>query len=198
MAARIRHLIAWVSMFMLAGVAGMVALAPAASAAPRPVMAGSATPGVPTSTVGVEGEHFVRYCVKNYAPNSTVIVTNEATGATRTIHTNQKGSGCAKVPIKSSCRATRQVIIAVGTDADGNPASSRAVVTSPPNRSLCSAGAAKGQSSGSGSGSSPASGSLAFTGASGILFMVLLGIVLIMLGTSAVAAARRRGQVNVG
>lgn len=193
--ARVRQYLGAVALTLFAGLAGLVVLAPASSAATRPVMDGSATPGVPTSTVGVEGENFVRYCVENYAPNSTVTVTNESTGATRTIHTNHKGAGCTKVPVKRSCRATRQVIVATGTDANGDPATSQAVVTSPPDPRLCSA-AAKHGSSGHGSSGHSSSASLAFTGAAGILFMVLLGVVLIIIGTAAVGTARRRGQLT--
>jgi hypothetical protein len=164
---------------VLVGMTGAAALASPVSAAPRPIMAGSATPGVPTSTTGVMGEHFVRYCVKGYAPNSTVTVTNELTGATVTIHTNRGGRGCAEVPLKRGCHAISQTIVASGTGADGNPASSTAVVTAPPTHSLCAASGSK-------------SGSLAFTGSSIIIPALLIGIVLIMIGTAAVAAARRR------
>jgi hypothetical protein len=139
--------------------------------------------GVPTSTTGVLGEHFVRYCVKNYAPNSTVTVTNELTGATVTIHTNRAGSGCAEVPIKRGCRAITQRIVASGVGANGVAQTSSATVTAPPTRSLCSA-------SGSKSGSN--SGSLAFTGSGIIIPALLIGIVLIMIGSATVTATRRK------
>lgn len=158
--------------------------AASAGAAVRPVQAGSATPGVPTSTVGVMGEGVVRYCVKNYAPDSTVTVTNKLTGKTVTIHTNGKGAGCAEVPIKRGCRAITQTIVASGTDANGDPATSSAVVTAPATPSLCSAAGTKHHSS--------SSGSLAFTGAAGITIMVIIGLLLIGLGTFAVVLGRRR------
>jgi hypothetical protein len=171
-------------------VAVMAALgATSAGAATRPVQAGSATPGVPTSTVGVLGEHGVRYCVKNYAPNTDVTVVNQKTGQTVTIHTNSSGAGCAEVPIERACRAVRQVLVASGTDALGNPASSQSVVTAPATPSLCAASGTK-KTTASGHGSS--SGSLAFTGAAGIALMIVVGLLLIGFGTAAVVVGRRR------
>lgn len=156
--------------------------AASAGAAVRPVQAGSATPGVPTSTVGVMGEKVVRYCVKNYQPDSTVTVTNELTGQSVKIHTNRTGAGCAEVPLKRGCRATKQTIVASGIGDNGKPATSSAVVTAPATPSLCSAAGTKHTSS----------GSLAFTGATGIMLMVLIGLVLVALGTAAVVIGRRR------
>lgn len=188
--ATIRRVLGALLLTTLLGVAGSTLGAAAVSATTRMPAAGSATPGVPTSTTGVMGEHFVRYCVKNYAPDSTVTVTNERTGATVTIHTNGNGAGCAEVPIKRGCRAVRQVIVASGIDANGKPASSRAVVVAPPTPSLCQAAAQHNHGSGAGSGTG--SGSLAFTGATGIMMMLAIGIVLIIVGSAALAAARRR------
>lgn len=181
---RVLHLIGALALAACACVA--LGAAPA-SAAARTVMAGSATPAVPTSTVGVMGEQGVRYCVRNYAPNSTVTVTNQLTGATTTIHTNAAGKGCAEVPIKRGCRAITQTIVATGTAPDGSAISSQATVTAPPSPRLCAAAGHKG-------GSQPGSqsGSLAFTGSSIIIPAILLGIVLIMVGSAVVTAARRK------
>jgi hypothetical protein len=169
---------------LLIGVVGSLATAGAASAA------GSAPPPTPVSTVGpVTGNH-VRYCVKNYEPNSTVTVTNQANGATVEIHTNSKGAGCAEVPVKRACgHSVTQTIVATGRDQNGNPASSQATVTAPPDKNLCRSVAAGGGQQGGGQ--SNQGGSLAFTGAD-IIGMILAALVLIALGTVAVVSARRR------
>jgi hypothetical protein len=156
-----------------------------AGAAPRPVTAGSATPGVPSASIGVLGKHVVRFCVSHYKPNSTVTVVNRTTGSTVTIHTNAKGAGCAEVPIKRACHAVTQTIVATGTGADGTPATTRATVTAPATSSLCRAGASSG-------------GVLPFTGSDFILPAIAIAMILIVGGTGAVTVGRRRRGLALG
>jgi hypothetical protein len=119
------------TMGSLIGVAG-------ASASTR-LPADSATPPVPTSSVSPDNNpNTVTYCVDNYAPNSTVSVTNNANGATGTIHTDSSGHGCTHMPIKTDCtQNVSNTIVASGTDQAGKPASSQATYVAPPNSKDC-------------------------------------------------------------
>jgi hypothetical protein len=111
-----------------------VAAAPVSAAS----HATSATPGVPTSTIKSTGATSVEYCVSNYAPNSTVTVVNELTGARGTIHTGPRGSGCTRIGIERACNETiSQTIVATGSDAKGNPATSSATDNAPARRARC-------------------------------------------------------------
>jgi hypothetical protein len=90
------------------------------------------SPGLPASVVTPLNAHSVRYCVSSYAPNAVVAVRDERTGRTVTIHTNHLGSGCTDLPVAAICgSASIQTIVATGTGADGNPATSRASDTGP-------------------------------------------------------------------
>lgn len=153
-----------------------------AFASPRPVMAGSSPGTKAGGGTTVLGEHFDGFCVRNFAPDSTVKVVNELTGATATIHTNAKGHGCAQVPIKRGCHAVTQRLVATGTGMDGKPARVSAVVTAPATASLC----ASRTSSNSG-------GTLPFTGAN-IAVLVVAGLLLIGAGTAVTVTVRRRQQ----
>jgi hypothetical protein len=175
--ARVRRAFSTLLLATLLGVAGSMLAAGAATAAPRPVTAGSTPPGVPSGSVGVLGEHFVRFCVKNFKPNSPVKVVNETSGATVTIHTNSKGSGCVEVPLVRACKAVTQTIVATGTGADGTPATVKETVTAPATPSLCS---------------STSGGTLPFTGSSIIIPGIIIGLVLIVVGTGTVVVVRRR------
>jgi hypothetical protein len=98
----------------------------------------SATPPVPTSTIKAVHQTSVTYCVENYAFNSTVHVVNQHNGATGTITTDSKGSGCTDIAIDRACDQTvSQTIVATGTDQAGKPASSQATENAPPDPSLC-------------------------------------------------------------
>jgi hypothetical protein len=138
---------------------------------------GSAPHQGASGSVGVLGEHFVKYCVKHFKPNSNVTVTNETTGATVTIHTDSQGAGCAEVPIKRECKANTEQIVATGTGADGNPATVRSTITVPATPSLCS---------------SNQGGTLPFTGSNIIIPGAIIGLVLIIAGTAMTVVRRRR------
>lgn len=124
---------------MLGTALGGLALATSiAVAAPA---AGSA-PGVPTSTVKAFGAGTAHYCVRDYAPNVEVRVHNERTGATASIHTNNRGKGCADVPVVVSCgQVETQTIVAAGVAADGNPGTSAARAAVPGGLPSCQASA---------------------------------------------------------
>lgn len=118
---------------MLVGI-GSAAGVSAAVALP----AASNTPTVPSSTVQSNGPGSATYCVDNYAPNSTVVIVNQANGATGVIHTDNSGSGCTNIPAKTACDApTDNTIVATGSGADGTPASSQATYTAPADPSQC-------------------------------------------------------------
>lgn len=133
MGALTRHgMRAFLAVLIVCGLGASVGVAEFASAASLPA-ASSATPGVPTSTI--QGN---TYCVSNYAPNSDVVVVNQLTGATSTIHTDANGSGCTTIPIRRACAtSTTQTIVASGVGADGHPATSQVVDNAPPDPSLC-------------------------------------------------------------
>jgi hypothetical protein len=162
----------------LLAAAGSMLSVGAASAAPRPITAGSATPGAPGGTVQVLGEHFIRDCVKNFKPHSTVTVVNESNGATVKIHTDGKGNGCASLPLKHACQALTQQLVATGIGSDGKPATVRQTMTAPATKSLCRT------SSG---------GTLPFTGSNIIVPGVIIGVVLIVVGAAMSVVRRRRG-----
>jgi hypothetical protein len=177
-----RRVVSTLLMALLLATAGSVLTAGAARAAVHPITAGSApNPGTPVGSVGVLGEHFVKFCVKNFKPNSTVKVVNETTGATVTLHTNSKGKGCTQVPIKRGCKAITQKIVATGTGADGKPATVTQTVTAPPTPSLCE---------------STSGGTLPFTGSDFILPALIVGMVLIGVGTAMTIVRRRRDEAS--
>jgi hypothetical protein len=157
---------------LLAGSVGFLTAAPARAAGSAPV------PGA-GGTVGVLGEHFVRYCVKHFKPNSNVTVTNETTGATVTIHTNSKGAGCTEVPIKRACKAMTERITATGIGLDGNPATVHSTITVPATKSLCQ-------------GNSSSGGTLPFTGSNFIIPGLIIGIALVVVGVALNSVRRRR------
>lgn len=142
---------------------GTASLAAAASGG---VAATSTTP-----TTAVQGEHFTRYCVNHYAPNSDVSVTNNRTGDTGTIHTDATGHGCTQVPVQPGhC----QTITASGTAAAGGATSSSSTV--------CVEGLAV-TNNGS---------TLPFTGANDVVPMTVAGVVLIGFGGAMLFVARRK------
>jgi len=150
----------------------------AALFAAGPAQAGTSAPQPgPTGTVGVLGQHFVKYCVKHFKPHSTVTVTNVTTGATVTIHTNGNGAGCTQVPIKRACKPLTEKIVATGIGADGKPATVHSTVNVPATKSLCN---------------SSSGGTLPFTGSEIIITGVILGVVLIVGGAALTVVRRRR------
>lgn len=110
---------------MAAQLGGLMLVVSLVTAAP----AAGGAPGVPTSTIKPAADHSARYCVSRYAPNRPVTVRNERAGATTTLHTNNRGSGCTHVPGFECGRSGGDRVVAVGTGADGNPATSSATVT---------------------------------------------------------------------
>lgn len=173
---------------VLLGVAGSMLSTGVAAAGPHAVMAGSAPHGHnPQGAVGVLGENY-RFCVKHFAPNSTVTVTNELTGKAVAIHTNANGAGCVTVPVKRACTAVTQTFKAVGTAADGTPATVTQTVTVAPTHSLC-AGSRGTHSSG---------GTLPFTGSDIIIPGIIIGVVLIAAGTAMTLVRRRRHEATAG
>jgi hypothetical protein len=164
----------------LLGVAGSMLTVGAASAAPRLVMSGSATPpGHPGGSVGVLGEHFVRFCVKNFKAGTPVKVVNQTTGESVTIHAGSSGKGCAQVPIKRACQALTQTIVATGTGADGKPTTVKQTVTAPATSGLCQ---------------SSSGGTLPFTGSDLIIPGVIVGLALIGVGGGMTVVRRRRAD----
>ncbi len=183
------------SLIATGGMAGLQV----ASASTRPVLSGSSPGQPPGGGVKAVGEKFDGFCVKNFAPNSTVKVTNTLTGQSVFIHTDANGNGCADVPLKRACGAVTQRIVATGTGNDGKPATVSATVTAPATPSLC---AARETSPGGGTlgtttsrSSSNSGGVLPFTGAD-IAEMVAIALVLIGVGTATVMTVRRRRQAS--
>jgi hypothetical protein len=180
--ALMRRILSALLLAIVMGAAGALG-AGSASAAPRTAFAdnpGSSTPsGDPGASVGVLGEHFVKFCVKNFKPGTTVKVVNTTTGATTTLHVSQDGKGCTNVPIKRACHAVTQTIVATGTGANGKPATVKQTVTAPATKSLCGEGVL-------------GSGSLPFTGSDIIIPGVIIGLVLIATGTALTIVRRRR------
>jgi hypothetical protein len=180
--APLRRVFSALMLAVLVGIAGSALAAGAATAAPRPVFGGSQTPGGdPGASVGVLGEHFVKFCVKNFKPGSTVKVVNTTTGATVTIHVGPNGKGCANVPIKRACKAVTQTIVATGTGANGQPTTVKQTVTAPATKSLCGTGVL-------------GSGTLPFTGSDIIIPGIIIGLVLIATGTALTIRRRRSGE----
>ncbi|HEX3897582.1 MAG TPA: hypothetical protein VHW74_00300 [Mycobacteriales bacterium] len=131
-----RALQALLVVLMLGGLLATVGATELATAASLPA-ASSATPGVPASTVQPSGSSL-NYCVSNYAPNSNVVVVDQLTGVSKTIHTGANGAGCASFDLKQACSTTTsQTIVATGVDSTGNAATSQATYNAPPNSALC-------------------------------------------------------------
>lgn len=121
---------------VLCGAGAAVATSPALASV-RPATT-SATPGVPTLTVKAVNGDSANVCVENFAPNSTVTVTNTADNSVAVIHTDSTGAGCTNVHLSTSCSATlHETLVASGTDAEGKPATATAIVDVPP-PSTCS------------------------------------------------------------
>lgn len=123
---------------VLSTLGSLVGVSSAAASAAVPA-AGSGTPPVPSSTVSATSNpRVVEYCVQNYAPNSTVTVTNNTNGATGSIHTDGTGSGCTTMPVETNCsHNVSNTFVATGTDQAGRQASSRATYVAPPDSSQC-------------------------------------------------------------
>jgi hypothetical protein len=89
--------------------------------------------------VTVAGFTQVRYCVTDYAPGSRVSVTSP-NGGDVAIRTSNVGAGCTVLPYQSVCDSSAsRTIVAVGTGADGNPATSSATVANLAGAPSCSA-----------------------------------------------------------
>ena len=165
MRSMLRRVVCGAALTTLVGVcgAGMAAAQPTS-----PLVSGkSATPP------SVRGEHFTRYCVSNYQPNSTVTVDNTSTGVSRTITTNVQGKGCTSVPVTPGhCDA----ISAHGANASGS-------ATTHSSSTVCVEALAVSRSSGS---------TLPFTGSNDVIPMTVLGGVLVLFGGGLVLLARRR------
>jgi hypothetical protein len=132
--------------------------------------------------------HTVAYCVSEYAPNSPVAVRDERTGRTVTIRTNNRGSGCTQLPVAPSCgRAAHRPIVATGTGADGNPATSQADAVAPAGRVGCVS-----------SGEGVRAGRIQPLSGTGAALLAAVGGVIVGLGVGAVAVWRRRAQHTSG
>jgi hypothetical protein len=179
-AAVFRRIFGVVLLTTLLGVGGGAAAMSVASAAPHaPQAVGSAPGEKPTSyTPGhqTRGEHFTRYCVKNYKPNSTVKVINKKTGQVVYIHTNSHGAGCVEVPVTTGC----QRIVAHGQNRAGQPADSSVQV--------CVLGEKVHRSS---------HGALPFTGSNIIIPGLMIGGALLAVGALITILARRRRAAAV-
>jgi hypothetical protein len=163
-------------------VLGGLALATSVALAGPPARS---SPGVPTSTVSTFGAESAHYCVTDYAPNATVSVHNDTTGATASILVNHRGSGCTDVPVDVSCgERVTQLIVATGVGADGNPGTSSARAEVPGNIGRC-AGSPAGRAD---SGSSQSS-SLSTTA---ITLLAVGGVLVIGLGGGGIVLVRRR------
>lgn len=145
------------------------------------------SPGVPTSTVHGLGDGTAHYCVADYAPNRIASVRNEQTGASTSIRTNNRGSGCTDVPIAAKCGdGAAQTIVAAGVGADGNPGTSSATVTLPEGSPACA-----GSSSRSG-GPTRSAGPIRLTGVN-IALLSVGGVALVGLVVVGIVLVRRRG-----
>jgi hypothetical protein len=183
----LRRVVSTLFVAVLLGAAAPVLSVGVASAGPRVVMAGSAPNGhAPKAAIGILGKNY-RFCVKHFAPNSTVTVTNTLTNQSVNIHTNANGAGCATVPVKRACKALTQTFQATGTGEDGNPATVTQTVTVPAVPSLCSG-------STSDPGTTNSGGTLPFTGSDIIIPGIIIGVVLIVSGTAMTIVRRRRAD----
>jgi hypothetical protein len=152
---------------------GGFALATSVALAGAP--AGS-SPGVPASTVTTFGAESAHYCVTAYAPNATISVRNEKTGAVASLHTNHKGSGCADVPVDVTCgERVSQLIVATGVGADGNPGTSSARADVPGNIGRCVGSPAGRADSGSSQSSSLSAPAITLLAVGGVLVIGLCG-----------------------
>jgi hypothetical protein len=142
------------------------------------------TPSVPSSTVKTVTGHGARYCVTHYAPNERVTVRVESAAVAAAIHTNNRGAGCTSVPVSAPC-GHGQVVVATGTGADGNPATSRATVVP-----RAGSGCAQGQAA---AGSAGQAGSL--SGGDAALLGVA-GAIMVMLAVVGATVIRRRRRVE--
>ena len=148
------------------------------------------SPGVPQSTVTELGAQSAHYCVSDYAPNVAVTVHNERTGASASIHTNHRGSGCTDVPVDVDCgHLLMETIVAAGIAADGNPGTSSAQAKVPGNMPPCDPSSA--------SSAEPTGGSRSFTGTD-LAMVALGGAGCLLLGTMAVILVRRRRSSPAG
>jgi hypothetical protein len=125
------------------------------------------------------GEKLATYCVQNYKGHSVVKVVNEKTGKVVSIHTNQNGVGCTKVPVTADC----QDVTAHGPDQNGSPGSSTARVC------VTEAGSTTNPPAGP---APTSSGGLPFTGSNIIVPGTILGLLLIAGGFFFVLIGRRR------
>jgi hypothetical protein len=177
MGAMMRHALrAFLVVLMLGAFGATISASELASAATLPA-ASSATPGVPASTIQVPpGGSTLNYCVSNYGPNTDVVVVDQRTGASKTIHTDGTGAGCTTFTVKRDCSATvSQTIVATGVDSTGKSATSQSTYNAAPDPALCpsvasSGPTAAGGAAGSGGGSTQpvsASGGSAGSGGSG-------------------------------
>lgn len=162
---------------------GLALMTPtAASAAPSPTVtcppsstvcygAEAPTSSVPSSTLPA-GSSSTEYCVDNYAPGSTVVVTNPHTGDHQTVVVDANGHACVAVPVFTGANG----IVAAGSNQAGAAATSTAGVL-----------VLAAHSSGGGGGSS----GLPFTGAD-VLPLIGAGAGLVLLGALLLAGVRRR------
>ncbi|MGN6474193.1 MAG: hypothetical protein ACTHK4_11180 [Mycobacteriales bacterium] len=140
-------------------------------------------PAVPTSTVKA-GHQGVSYCVSGYAPSRSVVVRNERTGASATIHANNHGAGCGRVPGFACGQGDGDRVIALGTGADGNPATSSATITAADAPGCVTSAQAAPSSSASSTGNLLSGADLVLLGVAGAVLLALAAV--------AVVAVRRR------
>jgi len=162
----------------------LATLGVAAAAGSTAAMAGGDTPNPPGGTVQTDPGHGARVCVHGFKPGSTVHVVNQTTGASRTIRSNIKGSGCGSLGVGQACHASTQTLVETGTGTNGKPATVTQTVTAPAVSTLCTAVSAAGAT-------------LPFTGSTIIISGTILGLVLIALGTALLAVRRRRRATGV-
>ena len=151
----------------VAGIAGSGAAMAGGSDTPNPV-GGTTDPG-----------HGGLVCAHGFKPGSAVHVVNRTTGASRTIHSNFKGSGCGSLPLRHACQSSTQTVVETGTASNGRPASVTQTVTTPAVASLCTAVSSAGST-------------LPFTGSNIIISGTITGLALIAIGTVLLAIRRRR------
>jgi hypothetical protein len=155
-----------------------------------PALLGRGGPGVPTSTVTVQGGQ-VTYCVTGYAPRKAVAVDDPAARIHVRLHTGIRGVGCTSWPAPTGCdQSAAGTAVATGLGADGNPATSSATVQVPLSATCAPSPAATHRHSALG-------GSVSLSSA-GIVLLVVAGVALISVVVIGLVAGRRRRALRSG
>ena len=91
------------------------------------LLAASGSPGLPASTMTVDGNH-VKYCVSGYAPDRPVTIVEERIDLTVRVRTHIDGSVCTHLPARSVCgQVIERSAVATGIGADGNPVGAKSL-----------------------------------------------------------------------